>query len=261
VVVCVFLNTVLTLSLCYRLFPPSPLSPHKQLAPIAGGPAPTSAAAVGSGINMIRGLQQNRQQTQDNPSEINNFNATTDSRMSNSRGTGHGQGFSRTFNTMSAAEKWDAQQRRGGPSVSTFTIQPQHIDIGDLSEGAVYRTTLVLRNASQATGRFRLGRRGRPSEDPEDEGLSEPGCDSKSHRVRVVYRPGPLAPGIKRTLEVEIAAMTPVPAGSSSTTVEDFVEVVGEDQIVRVPLRGRVVAATKHDQRRVGKSMRLVSKS
>ena len=181
--------------------------------------------------------------------------------MSNSRGTGGGKGFSRTFNTMSSAEKWNAQQRNGGPLASTYKVQPQHIDAGDLCQGAVYRTSVILRNTSQTTGRFRLGRRGHPSEDPEDEGLSEPGCDSKSHRVRVVYRPGPLAPGIKRTLEVEVAAMAPVPAGSSSFDIEDFVEVIGENQILRIPLRGRVVAATKHDRRRVGKSMRLVSKS
>ena len=79
-------------ALLVRLYPFSPLSSlhHEQLAPIVGGPAPTAAAVVGSGRNMIRGLQQNRQQGQENPSEINDLNATTGSRMSNSRGTGNG---------------------------------------------------------------------------------------------------------------------------------------------------------------------------
>lgn len=208
---------------------------------------------------------QRKQKSVSNGSEVKQFNSTTgtpgEGRFLNSRGTGGGTGFSRTFNTMSSTEKWEAQQRRGGPSALTYDVNPSQINIGDLCEGAVYRTSLVLRNLSQTNGRFRIGRRGKASEDPEDEGLCEPGCDSKSHQVRVIYRPGPLAPGIKRTLEIEIAAKTPAPVGSSSTEIEDFVEIFGSNQILRVPLRGRIVAAAKHDQRRVGEKMQLVSKS
>ena len=144
-----------------------------------------------------------------------------------------------------------------------FEVVPQQLNLGDLCEGGVYRLGLVLVNTSQNMGRFRLGRRGRPAKDAAEPEAgfpaSEPGCDSVSHRIRVVYQPGALAAGMKRNMEVEVAALTPA-AGASATPVDDFVEIIAEKQVIRVPVVGRVVAAAKHDRRRVGKQARLFSK-
>ena len=63
---------------------------------------------------------------------------------------------------------------------------------------------------------------------------------------------------VKAALSVLIA-LTPA-SGASATPVDDFVEIIAEKQVIRVPVVGRVVAAAKHDRRRVGKQARLFSK-
>ena len=134
-----------------------------------------------------------------------------------------------------------------------FDVQPERLMVGDLCSGGIYKCSLTVTNKGHSLGRFRVAQRGKASAAVSN----EPGCDSLSHRMRVVYKPGALAAGMKRKLEVEIAALGLQEGGSFD--VDDYVEVVANDQVLRVPVYGKVVDATKHDQRRVGKQATLIS--
>jgi hypothetical protein len=115
----------------------------------------------------------------------------------------------------------------------SFAVDPNQLIVGDLCSGGVYKCQLTVKNRGLQTGRFRIGRRGAPTK------TMVPGCDSMYHQMRVIYHPGPLAAGMKRKLDVEVVA---------------------SEQILRIPIYGQIVDATKHDRRRVGKQATLVSK-
>jgi hypothetical protein len=134
----------------------------------------------------------------------------------------------------------------------SFAVDPNQLIVGDLCSGGVYKCQLTVKNRGLQTGRFRIGRRGAPTK------TMVPGCDSMYHQMRVIYHPGPLAAGMKRKLEVEIAALSV--ENGANVEFDDYVEVVASEQILRIPIYGQIVDATKHDRRRVGKQATLVSK-
>ena len=129
--------------------------------------------------------------------------------------------------------------------------------VGDLCSGGIYKCVVTLTNRGHSLGRFRVGRRGAVTA-AADSTAMEPGCDSGFHKMRVIYQPGPIAAGMKRKLEIEIAALAV--HNGTSIALDDFVEIIASEQVIRVPIRGQIVDATKHDRRRVGKSATLISK-
>ena len=133
-------------------------------------------------------------------------------------------------------------------SLHRFEVQPQQVILGDLKEGCIYRVRISLNNTGAETGRFRASRRRKT---PGKSGVpAEPGFDSPTHQLRLVYKPGPVAAGMKCSAELEVLARGPCP-------IDDFIEIVTENQSITIPVYGRVVGAKKHDPRRMGKRVQL----
>ena len=204
-----------------------PLPSFVQLAPI--GSTEEQVMVAGSGRNMAKTLRENSS-TSSSTFAPSPFNNTT------------------------------SQRNPGG---ARFEVDLTSLDVGDLCTGGVYKCSLTVTNRGQSIGRFRIGRRGTPSNngDNGDNGGVEPGCDSVYHKMRVIYNPGPIAAGMSRKLDVEIAALSAnKDKGGASVDIDDYVEVVASEQVLRIPVYGKVVDATRHDRRRVGKQATLVSK-
>jgi hypothetical protein len=169
---------------------------------------------------------------------------------------GSGRNMAKTLRENSSASKFAhpspfSNTTQGTQKFVGFQVKPQRLMVGDLCSGGVYKCKLMVTNSGQSLGRFRVGRRGKKTS------VMTPGCDSGSHRIRVIYQPGAIAAGMKRKMEVEIAALATT---SNGTEIDDYVEVVASDQVIRIPIIGKIVDATKHDRRRVGKQATLVSK-
>jgi hypothetical protein len=174
---------------------------------------------------------------------------------------GSGRNMAKTLRENSIASKFGrpspfSNTTQGVQHFVGFQVKPDRLLLGDLCSGGVYKCSLVITNAGQSLGRFRVGRRGAASTNTTN--TMTPGCDSESHRVRVVYQPGAIAAGMKRKMEVEIAALAV--RGGVSVEIDDYVEVVASDQVIRIPIVGKIVDATKHDRRRVSKQAKLTSK-
>ena len=198
-----------------------------QLAPI--GSTEEQVMVAGSGRNMAKTLRENSS-TSSSTFAPSPFNNTT------------------------------SQRNSGG---ARFEVDLTSLVVGDLCTGGVYKCSLTVTNRGQSIGRFRIGRRGTPSTPNNNNGETggEPGCDSVYHKMRVIYNPGPIAAGMSRKLDVEIAALSAnKDQGGASVDIDDYVEVVASEQVLRIPVYGKVVDATRHDRRRVGKQATLVSK-
>jgi hypothetical protein len=76
---------------------------------------------------------------------------------------------------------------------ANITLKPEMIDFGNVAKGGTYRVTCVLTNISRDTCRFTV---------------RQPSSDTLIH-LRVLYRPGLIAPGLVRRLELELFAGQP----------------------------------------------------
>ena len=108
-----------------------------------------------------------------------------------------------------------------------FEIMPAVMSFGDLiGNGATYRLAFTLSNVGNDSARFRIGRRT----------SLRKGQQEQTHTLRVLYRPGPLAPGMRARLLVEITT-------GENGTLTDEVEIITEHRIFRLPVRARVTHA------------------
>ena len=93
-----------------------------------------------------------------------------------------------------------------------------------------------------------MTRRNQPAE---DNAKYDGGRDSNVHKLRVLYRAGPLAAGMHAKLEIEFAAL-------NIGEVSDHFELVTEHQVIRVPIEAEIVASLAHDPRHVANDVTFV---
>ena len=129
-----------------------------------------------------------------------------------------------------------------------FEVDPQFVKLGRLCVGCLYRTVVSVMNVGNDTSRFRLTRRNQPAE---DNAKYDGGRDSNVHKLRVLYRAGPLAAGMHAKLEIEFAAL-------NIGEVSDHFELVTEHQVIRVPIEAEIVASLAHDPRHVANDVTFV---
>ena len=135
-------------------------------------------------------------------------------------------------------------------NAAAFEVTPEIINLGRLCAGCLYKTTAMVKNVGADTSRFRLTRRNQPLDGA---GKYDGGRDSDIHKMRVLYRAGPLAAGMHAKLDVEFAA-------SGVGEVADHFELVTEHQIIRVPIRAEIVQPLAHDPRHVPKEVTFLKK-
>lgn len=99
-----------------------------------------------------------------------------------------------------------------------FAVQPVHVQMGEIQLGHTYRATVSLVNTSSEKGRFKVLQ---PS-------------NSGGNFVHAMYQPGPLAPGLKRRVEVEMYA-------TQMGDIRSELIVQTEKMVYRLPISARVV--------------------
>ena len=103
-----------------------------------------------------------------------------------------------------------------------FVLQPAELDMGVLRKGCTYRATVTLTNAGSVTGRFQVVQ-------------PDPALRSDLVHIKVLYRPGLVAPGLQRRLEVELYA-------GSVGAIDERIEVRAEAHVFSLPLHARVLS-------------------
>ena len=192
----------------------------KKLEPMPG--APTAGFAAGSARNVI---QQRKRQS-----------SKAGSRLPQQKMQG-----------SSTAALPSFQGALPEPSLAhdQFELHPARLNFGILAERKIYRARLTLTNICGSNARYRVTRRNQSSQ------LEDGGHDTENHKLRVIFKPGAVAPGMRSILDVEIATSGPC-------IIDDFVEVVSEYQVFRVPVVAEVVEMHVHDERLLGKRVTVV---
>ena len=123
--------------------------------------------------------------------------------------------FVKTTSVMQASGKGQKAMKQ----LFGFELFPEKLDMGVLAVSSVYRLGFSLRNVGVESARFRV-------KQPSTDGL------------RVVFKPGPVAPGMLARLEVEFA----LPGDTSLLgEVLDEVVITTEADVFHVPISARVV--------------------
>jgi hypothetical protein len=99
----------------------------------------------------------------------------------------------------------------------TFAFLPATADFGLLRKGVTYRMTCVLANKGHTNSRFQVQQ---PDQSP-------------SVHMRVLYRPGMVAPGLERRLEIELCALV-------EGSVQGVLIVRTEKSVFRLPIFAQV---------------------
>ncbi|XP_046333573.2 sperm-associated antigen 17-like isoform X4 [Haliotis rufescens] len=118
------------------------------------------------------------------------------------------------------------QQMRG------LNLLPEDVDFGVLKEGYTYSFSVYLRNTGVDSCRFKL------QQPPPATGL------------RVVYKPGPVAAGMKAELTLELYAIAVGVEGESGVGVvsHDLI-IVTETDVLRLPIRATVLTSHEFERR------------
>jgi hypothetical protein len=107
-----------------------------------------------------------------------------------------------------------------------FQLQPAVVDLGRMAAGSTYRVTVSLTNVGNVKSRWRALQ---PAPNPRE---------GSATVLRVLYRPTPLAPGMRVRLELEVYAGTrPADLGAFKRTVR----VDTETDVFRLPVVGSIV--------------------
>ncbi|KAL1021782.1 hypothetical protein UPYG_G00017870 [Umbra pygmaea] len=111
-----------------------------------------------------------------------------------------------------------------------FQLLPAEVQFGTLKEGSTYRVTVLLKNVGIDTCRFSVKQ---PS----------PGTG-----IRVIYRPGPVAAGMKTELQVELYAMAiglEEPA-EGEAYISHHIPIKTESEILYLPISANILTASSH---------------
>ncbi|CAG2231566.1 unnamed protein product [Mytilus edulis] len=111
-------------------------------------------------------------------------------------------------------------------------LLPQEVDFGVLKEGNTYSYTIHLKNTGVDSGRFKL------KQPPPSTGL------------RVVYKPGPIAAGMKTELNLEIYAIAVGVEGESGVgSISHELEIVTETDVLFLPISATILTAYEFENR------------
>ena len=99
----------------------------------------------------------------------------------------------------------------------TFAFLPHTSNFGNIRAGVTYRMTCVLTNKGHTNSRFQI-------QQPDQ----APGV-----HMRILYRPGMVAPGLERRLEIELCAL-------QEGKIEGCLVVRTESNVFRLPIHARV---------------------
>lgn len=111
-------------------------------------------------------------------------------------------------------------------------LLPEEVDFGVLKEGNTYTFTVLLKNTGVDTCRFKI------KQPPPATG------------IRIVYKPGPVAAGMKTEIDVEIYAIAVGVEGETGVgSIRHELEIVTESDIIFLPITATVLTAHEHDNR------------
>lgn len=111
-------------------------------------------------------------------------------------------------------------------------LLPEEVDFGVLKEGNTYAFTVYLKNTGVDTCRFKV------KQPPPATGL------------RVVYKPGPIAAGMKADLSIELYAIAVGVEGETGVgSIRHDLEIVTETDILFLPVAATVLTAYEFDNR------------
>jgi hypothetical protein len=112
-----------------------------------------------------------------------------------------------------------------------FMLQPHEIQFGTIRKGYNYRATLALTNTGSLTGRFNVIQ-------PQTKATDL--CS-----IQVLYRPGLIAPGLQKRLEVELYAGE---YGDFNTTLT----IKTEQSVFQLPIAAHIVSEAEYSQFKQG---------
>lgn len=111
-------------------------------------------------------------------------------------------------------------------------LLPDEVDFGVLKEGNRYAFSVFLKNTGVDSCRYKL------RQPPPATGL------------RIVYKPGPIAAGMKAELEIELYAIAVGVEGDSGVgSISHDLEIVTETDILFLPISATVLTAHAYDNR------------
>ncbi|XP_069491855.1 sperm-associated antigen 17 isoform X1 [Ambystoma mexicanum] len=121
------------------------------------------------------------------------------------------------------------------PLPAGFHLLPAEVDFGILREGYTYTATVTMMNVGVDMCRFRV------KQPPPGTGL------------RLIYSPGPVAPGMKTELEIELFAMAIGLEGQEGTGILSHqIEIHAEEEILLLPIMATVLTENVYDFRPAG---------
>jgi CRISPR-associated protein Cas5t len=106
---------------------------------------------------------------------------------------------------------------------ASFVLQPASVELGPVRKGHTYRVVVTLTNVGSVTGRFQVVQP-RPASERDD-----------LVHMKVLYRPGLVAPGLQRRLEVELYA-------GSTGQIDEAIEVRSEQHVFTLPVHATVLS-------------------
>ncbi|XP_067675915.1 sperm-associated antigen 17-like [Haliotis asinina] len=136
----------------------------------------------------------------------------------------------RVNNTVVAGATYQGQTRL--QQMRGLNLLPEDVDFGVLKEGYTYSFTVYLKNTGVDSCRFKL------QQPPPATGL------------RVIYKPGPVAAGMKAELTLELYAIAVGVEGESGVGIvsHDLI-IVTETDVLRLPIRATVLTAHEFERR------------
>nr|XP_006825433.1 PREDICTED: sperm-associated antigen 17-like isoform X3 [Saccoglossus kowalevskii] len=135
------------------------------------------------------------------------------------------------------------------PSMRGFEIFPQEVDFGTVKEGCTYAVNVHLKNVGIDSCRYKI------KQAPPSTGL------------RVIYKPAPVAAGMKAVLELELYAIAVgVEGGNGQGSIGHHLEIITETDLLYLPVSATILTANDYDDRchngqppKLGPGVRILS--
>lgn len=116
---------------------------------------------------------------------------------------------------------------------TTFSLQPSSIDFGLVEQGQIYRAQLALTNVGVVKGRFAVRE------------INQ----SDQFSLRVLCRPGLLAPGLQKRIEIELEPHLTDGADGCDIEIDTYLEIATESSILRVPIHAQAIPPKDFEHR------------
>jgi hypothetical protein len=114
-----------------------------------------------------------------------------------------------------------------------FTVQPAAVEFGTVKKGSIYRATVALTNTGSVTGRFTVQQ---PENGP-----------NQLCTVQLLYRPGLVAPGLQRKIDIQLFA-------GESGQFQQVLTVKTEQSIFELPISAVIVPESAWTEKKYASS-------